>query len=171
MSLKFHSLILNKIRWLWWLSLREIKNLPFSADVANQKRGGWSQQSENWFWRSKNRAANDFHEKFHVLQDFSIFNDFRWFLASDSSSWRNLLPGDGLGSPESEFPKISLWMNFFIKNVTLIQIFPCTQLPQRIIIWTRDQDRTVQLYNQFFLENLTLIRSLVLIFHPEISIC
>ena len=127
-------------------------NFPLSADVANQKRGGWSperfdllrQQSENWFWRSKNRPENDFHEKFHVFQDFSIFDDFRSILVSDSNSWWNFLPGDGLGSPESEFPKISLWMNFFIKNVTLIQIFPYTQLPQRIIIWTRNQDRTVQ---------------------------
>ena len=63
------------------------------------------QQSENQYFRSKNRPENDLHEKFHVFQDFSIFNDFRSVLASVSISWRDFLPGDDLGSPESGFPK------------------------------------------------------------------
>ena len=40
------------------------------------------QQSENQYFRSKNRPENDFHENFHVFLNFLNFLNFGWFWAA-----------------------------------------------------------------------------------------
>ena len=117
-------------------------NFPRGRDSHDLLR----QQSENSFWRSKNRWILRFSGVFHVFLDFSIFHDFGRFWWSDSDSRRNFLPGDGFGSPESQFSvtsRIFIMNEFFLEKYHPNSDLVSLSATSRCFCWTWDASRIV----------------------------
>ena len=101
------------------------------------------QQSENAYLNTKNRWILKF---LRVFLDFLIFRILASFVVvwlSESTPWLEFLPGV---APESIWAWISHVFRFSCSYSVHAPFSRSTQLPQKSIEWTRNQDRTLGLY-------------------------